>query len=157
MELSGIHNLQILRGFTTNKTLLSCWPDGSTADLWTFDDNTGRQQWTFKLIEVAGRHSVFNIIVERGMTSDKKYLSSAGSKVDLWSMDDNSGRQQWEVIPVPDSPTPDTYHIKVVEDGRYLTAQPDGNGITLLPGDDGSGLARWQIQDVWLTPRVEAS
>lgn len=155
MQIPGQHNLQILRGLTTNRCLLSCTGDGKTVDLWSNDDGSGRQRWTFVLSKVRGEQEVYNIVVEKGLTSDRKFLScsSDGARVDLWSVDDGSGRQRWEIFPIDNSPTPDTYMIKVCEgvasDRRYLSCTPDGKKVDLFPGDDGSGRQRWQIQGVW--------
>jgi hypothetical protein len=152
---SGAHNMQVLRGLTSSRSLLSCTGDGTKVDLWSKDDGSGRQRWTFVPIKVQGEEEVYNIIVESGLSSNRKYLSctSDGTKVDLWSKDDGSGRQRWEIFPVQNSPTPDTYIIKVCEgvatDRRYLSCTADGGKVDLYSKDDGSGRQRWQIQGVW--------
>ena len=38
-------NLQILSGLQTNKNKLSCKYDGTSVDLWSEDDGSGRQKW----------------------------------------------------------------------------------------------------------------
>jgi hypothetical protein len=154
MNFSGIHNLQVLRGLTSNRSLLSCTADGTKVDLWPNDDGSGRQEWNF--VPVAGTE-YYNIIVNGGVSTNRTYLSctSDGTVVDLWSSDDGSGRQRWRVIPVDNSSTCSTYLIRVSEgvssDRRDLSCTADGTKVDLWPNDDGSGRQRWQIQGVWKT------
>lgn len=154
MSISGTHNLQVLRGLTGNRSLLSCNGDGTTVDLWTNDDGSGRQEWNF--VQVAGTE-LYNIIVNGGVTSDRRYLSCTadGMVVDLWTSDDGSGRQRWRLISVDNSPTCNTYLIRVSEgvssDRRDLSCTADGGKVDLWTTDDGSGRQRWQIQGVWKT------
>ncbi|WP_279290193.1 hypothetical protein [Clostridium cibarium] len=42
MAIEGLHNVQILRGLQTNRSLLSCTADGSEINLWSIDDGMGR-------------------------------------------------------------------------------------------------------------------
>lgn len=153
MPVSGEHNAQILRGLTSNRCLLSCNTDGSVVDLWSSDDGSGRQRWQF--VPVEGEDNLYNIIVSDGVASDRKYLSCTmdGAKVDLWSEDDGSGRQRWHVTRVRNSPTCNTYLIKVSEgvssNRRYLSCTMDGTKVDLWSGDDDSGRQRWQLQKVW--------
>ncbi|NQY64247.1 MAG: hypothetical protein HRT38_11035, partial [Alteromonadaceae bacterium] len=69
MNIQGTHNLQILRGLSTNLSLLSCTENGGNIDLWNKDDGSGRQQWEIKLID--GRTDVYHIIVKDGVMGDK--------------------------------------------------------------------------------------
>ncbi|MGE5342951.1 MAG: RICIN domain-containing protein [Candidatus Omnitrophota bacterium] len=153
MAISGTHNLQILRGLTSNRSLLSCQPSGAVVDLWMKDDSSGRQRWQF--IPITGMKDVYNIKIAGGMTTNRKYLSctSDGTKVDLWSVDDGSGRQRWVVTPVKNSPTCNTYLIKIfggVSTARkYLSCTPDGIIVDLWTLDDNSGRQRWQLQEIW--------
>ncbi|MDY0780027.1 hypothetical protein [Tenacibaculum sp. IB213877] len=157
MTIRGLHNLQILRGLTNNRSILSCTSDGSNVDLWNEDDGSGRQQWEFKQLE--NKQGVYNIIITQGVTGDNKYLSSNsdGSNVDLWHEDDGSGRQQWEVTLINNSSTCNTYLIRVHEgvsgNKRYLSCRADGTNVDLWNEDDGSGRQRWQIQDIWPTSK----
>lgn len=154
MSITGMHNLQVLRGLSGNRSLLSARTDGSAVDLWHADDNSGRQQW--KLIPVTGLRNVYNIALTSGISATIGYLncSPEGDKVDLIDRDDGSDRQQWELIPVPDSPTCSTYLIRVrggvVAQQRYLSCRPDGSAVELVIEDDGSGRQRWQLQGVWV-------
>jgi hypothetical protein len=149
MTLDGSHNLQVLRGLSTNRSLLSCNGDGSVVDLWGEDDGSGRQVWEISL--VPGHTDAYHIIVSKGVSGDRKYLSCTqdGSKVDLWNEDDNSGRQRWQFVPVQ-SPICTYYNIKVdagVTGGRtLLSCTPDGSTVDLWNVDDGSGRQRWQVQ-----------
>ncbi len=89
-------NIQVLRGLSTDRSLLSCSPDGTVVDLWNVDDGSGRQEWNITL--VPGLSDTYNITVSNGV-NDRKYLSctSDGTRVDLWSKDDGSGRQRWQL------------------------------------------------------------
>jgi len=148
------NNIQVLRGLSTNNSLLSCTADGTKVDLYNTDDGSGRQEWN--IVQVIGQpEGIYNIIVSGGVTSDKKYLSCTedGSKVDLYTKDDGSGRQRWTFTPVsqPNNPIiPSYYNIKIVggtNNGRvYLSCIPDGTKVDLYNTDDGSGRQRWQLQ-----------
>lgn len=153
MDIPGIHNLEVLRGLTSNRNLLSCTSDGTLVDLFSSDDGSGRQQWNF--VPVSGT-AFYNIIVVGGVSSQRIYLScnNDGSVVDLFTSDDGSGRQRWSVTPVHDSPTCSTYLIRVSEgvssNRRYLSCTPNGTVVDLYTSDDGTGRQRWQLQGVWL-------
>lgn len=153
MPIPGTHNLQILRGLTTNRSLLSCNSNGETVDLWDKDDGSGRQE--FRAIEIAP--GIYNLVVEKGVSSDRKYLSTntEGTTVDLWGKDDGSGRQRWTFTPIRNSPTCEMYLIKVVAgvtgDRAFLSCSEDGTRVDLWPDDDGSGRQRWQLQKPWTT------
>ena len=142
-------NIQVLRGLTTDRSLLSCTPDGTKVDLLNTDDGSGRQQWNITL--VAGYTDIYNIKVSGGNSTDRVYLSCTpdGTKVDLYKADDGSGRQRWQFVQLS-SNIPDYYNIKVVggvNSGRvYLSCTPDGTKVDLLNTDDGSGRQRWQLQ-----------
>lgn len=147
------HNLQVLRGLSTNQCLLSCTSDGSKVDLFNRDDGSGRQQWSFVPVP---NTSAYNILIGGGVSTDRKYLSctSDGTKVDLYNQDDGSGRQRWVLIPVLDSPTCSTFLIRVLEgvssNLRYLSCTADGAKVDLYSQDDGSGRQRWMVQSVWI-------
>lgn len=153
MNITGIHNLQILRGLKTNRSILSCKDDGSLVDLWHVNDGSGRQKW--KIVATKDDPNVYNIIAVDGLTSKRKYLSCniEGTKVDLWNIDDGSGRQRWEFKPVDESPTSDTYLIQVKggcsSDRKYLSCNDEGAIVDLWNIDDGSGRQRWQLQWNW--------
>ncbi|MDJ0837113.1 MAG: hypothetical protein QNK37_11395 [Acidobacteriota bacterium] len=148
MIITGTRNLQVLRGLTGNRSVLSCKADGSIVDLWSEDDGSGRQQWEFKPLE----KDIYNILVNRGLSSNRKYLScnSDGTVVDLWNCDDGSGRQRWKLSTAFGAPTPDTFHL-FPENGvsgsrKYLSCTSDGTKVDLWNKDDASGRQRWQIQ-----------
>jgi hypothetical protein len=84
----------------------------TTVDLFSSDDNSGRQQWT---LTPTGDGS-FNITIEKAHAldyPDYKYLSCPpdGSSVNLWNRDDESGRQQWRLLPSPLAAEPLPYHF----------------------------------------------
>lgn len=150
MAVTGLHKLQILRGLSGKRSLLSCSGDGSVVDLWTHDDGSGRQVWNIQL--VPGSTDLCHITVSKGVSGGRTYLSCTpdGSRVDLWREDDGSGRQRWRIVPLNDPGIPDYFNILVsagVSGGRvYLSCTPDGTRVDLWNQDDGSGRQRWQLQ-----------
>src|SRR5580658_9836258 len=90
-------NIQVLRGLSGNRSLLSCTPDGQVVDLWTTDDGSGRQEWNISLVE--GFDDIYNIKVSGGNSTDRVFLScnASGGGVNLWKVDDGSGRQRWQL------------------------------------------------------------
>gem|GEM_PF-1834010 len=145
-------NLQILSGLQTNKNKLSCKFDGTSVDLWSEDDGSGRQKWEF--IPVSGLNDVYNIRVGNGINNNRSYLSTNadGSTVDLWYLDDGSGRQRWRVIPVQNSSIANTYLIQVYggisTNKKFLSANSDGTKVDLWFEDDGSGRQKWNVTNL---------
>ena len=157
-------NVQVLRGLSANKSLLSCPSDGTTVDLWNTDDGSGRQEWEISL--VAGFNDVYNIKVQGGVqgtcggvSGNRVFLSctSDGSKVDLYCEDDGSGRQRWQFVPVSRSKICNYYDIKVIGgvsggcpgvpgNRVFLSCTDDGSKVDLWCADDDSGRQRWQLQ-----------
>src|ERR1700724_4663627 len=133
-------NIQVLRGLSSNRSLLSCTADGGRVDLWDTDDGSGRQEWDITL--VAGFEDIYNIKVHGGNSTDKVFLSCTkdGATVDLWNKDDGSGRQRWQFVPLK-SNIPSYYQIKVVggvDTGRvFLSCTADGGKVDLWSTDDG--------------------
>jgi outer membrane protein assembly factor BamB len=146
--LQGTHNLQVLRGLSSNRSLLSCTADGAV-NLWITDDGSGRQKWNFTYVQ--GSQEQFNIIVSGGTNPGKMYLScnDDGTVVDLWSTDDGSGRQRWRLVPIGGSQICNYFNIIVIGGVNsrrdYLSCTPDGS-VDLWSSDDGSGRQRWQVQ-----------
>lgn len=146
----GYFNLQVLRGLSTNRSLLSCQATG-LVDLWNQDDFSGRQRWV--MTPVQGQPAdVFTFTVYGGTNQGKTYLSVAGDNqtVDLEAADDGSGRQRWALIPV-DSVSVGleipSYYLLAPQSrqGLYLSCTEDGTRVDLW-NDDGSGRQRWQLQ-----------
>ncbi|OOM76758.1 hypothetical protein [Clostridium sp. BL-8] len=146
-------NLQILHGLDTDRNLLSCTDDGTVVNLWSVDDESGRQKWRFT--RVKGYNDVYNITVVRGVYSGRTYLSATpdGDLVNLWPEDDGSGRQRWQLVPVQSFSGHSTYLIKVYDgvcsDRKYLSCSADGTIVNLWPEDDGSGRQIWSIPNNW--------
>ena len=150
MSVIGLRDMQILRGLSSDRSLLSCSSDGTVVNLWNEDDGSGRQFWDVQL--VPGSDDLFHITVSKGVTGDRRFLSCFpdGSGVDLWAQDDGSGRQRWQIAPVPGTNIPSYYHVTVSKgvtgDRRFLSCFPDGSGVDLWAQDDASGRQRWQLQ-----------
>lgn len=156
MEISGKHNLQILRGINSNKSLLSISEITLRVDLYHEDDGTGRQQWFFK--KIYNDLDLYNIQIEKGVqfcpTPQYLSVSEDGEIIDVWEKDDGSGRQQWLITPVKNSPTANTFNISISKGvknvgKKYLGVDKDSN-LVLTDHDDGSGRQRWMIQDIWI-------
>ena len=142
------YTLQVLRGLSTGRSLLSCREDGFV-DLWFEDDASGRQRWELTQLPELGR-DVFNIKVAGGTLPGERYLSCArdGSIVDLFEGDDGSGRQRWVLAKVRSNPPiPAYYTLSPFKGaGGLLSCTADGTKVDLFDGDDHSGRQRWQLQ-----------
>jgi len=138
------HNIQVSSGVNSGKTVFSCTGDGTKVDLWTHDDNSGRQAWTFRHLG----NNVYNIFVGGGTQGGRVYLScvSDGTKVDLWTQDDGSGRQRWLITPT--GAKWGEYHIRAaggVGNRAYLSTTDDGSKVDLWTHDDNSGRQKWVL------------
>jgi len=91
-------SIKIKGGVSTNRVYLSTTQDGSTVDLHSEDDNSGRQHWTIDRCQDDGCNW-FNIKIRDGTDGDRVFLSvtADGSNVDLNEEDDGSGRQRWQL------------------------------------------------------------
>ncbi|KAJ1547519.1 hypothetical protein HK405_005641, partial [Cladochytrium tenue] len=124
-------------------------------DLYSTDDGSGRQHFTFTA--VSGKTNVYNVNVAGGRSGCNTYLSSAscGSNlVDLYGVDDGSGRQQWVLTP---SPAGDgSYNVQVVagRSGCYdflssgSCSASTANLVDLYGFDDASGRQEWTLTAV---------
>ena len=134
--------VRVKGGTFGGRIFLSCTADGGIVDLYSTDDNSGRQKWVF---EPTG-YGDYRIVVSNGVYSGRRYLSCTpdGARVDLWTIDDGSGRQRWVVTNFGDFVT-----IRVaggVHSGRvFLSCSADGSVVDLWTVDDGSGRQRWEI------------
>jgi outer membrane protein assembly factor BamB len=150
MSITGIHNIQVLRGLSSNRSLLSANGDGSVVDLYSTDDGSGRQDWDIEL--VPGYDDLYHVTISKGVPGGRVYLSctSDGTKVDLYTTDDGSGRQRWRFVPVAGTSIPSYYNIFVSAGTNtshtYLSCTPDGFVVDLYSIDDDSGRQRWQVQ-----------
>ncbi|KAH3764638.1 ricin-type beta-trefoil lectin domain protein [Pelomyxa schiedti] len=144
--------LQLLRGLSTNRTLLSCTGAGDRCDLWHMEDGSGRQIW--ETVPIDGAPNMYYIMISGGTEGNRRYLScnAEGTRVDCFNVDDNTGRQKWLITPVPESvcTLPCVYYIRVsagITNTRALLSSPDnGTFIDLWFGDDNTGRQRWQFQ-----------
>jgi outer membrane protein assembly factor BamB len=144
-HLPRIANVAIAGGVVpADHRLLSVPADGHRSDLYTFDDNSGRQKWEFRL-SPDGRS--YNILIGGGVEGGRRFLSVTddGSRVDIYDHDDNSGRQRWLVEPIGG----DLVHIRIaggiLNDRRLLSVTADGSKVDLWNVDDNSGRQKWQI------------
>jgi len=95
---ANTYSIKIVGGVSTNRVYLSTTQDGSTVDLHSEDDNSGRQHWTIDRCQDDGCNW-FNIKIRDGTDGDRVFLSvtADGSNVDLNEEDDGSGRQRWQL------------------------------------------------------------
>src|SRR5436190_6929066 len=142
-------NLEIIRGLSTDRRMLSSNGDGSVVDLWRADES-GRQKWILEPHN-GPRGTYYNIIVSGDVNGPKRYLSTNGdgSIVDLWSTDDGSGRQQWTIYRDPMATTVVIRIAGGVTGPRvFLSCSADGGKVDLWTQDDGSGRQRWLIKEL---------
>ena len=130
--------VRVKGGTFGGRILLSCTADLAKVDLFTTDDNSGRQKW---YLEPTGFGN-YHIIVHNG----RWYLSctSDGAKVDLFSTDDGSGRQRWVVNNHGDYVTIEIAG-GVFSGRKFLSCSADGGIVDLWTVDDGSGRQRWDL------------
>ena len=154
--MQDLYNLQVLRGLSGDRSLLSCTDDGTVVDLWSQDDDSGRQQWEIYPAKTAITPGAYTIEVKGGVTGKRNLLSctSDGTVVDLWIEDDESGRQQWVFTSADQDPLSAVipYYVTIAPAGGVdnadfvLSASADGTKVELVAGDQGTGLQRFQIQ-----------
>jgi hypothetical protein len=137
-------NLAIRGGTVPGKKFLSVGADGSYADLYEKDDNSGRQRWVFQR---SADGVSYNILVDGGAPTNRKYLSvtADGSKVDLFSHDDGSGRQRWKVSEREDGSLVIVINGGVNNNRKFLSTTSDGSKVDLFTGDDNSGRQNWNL------------
>lgn len=137
-------NLTIRDGTTPGKKFLSVGSNGSYADLYAQDDNSGRQRWVFQR---SADGVSYNILVDGGTPSNRKYLSvtADGGKVDLFSHDDGSGRQRWNVSERNDGSFVILIKGGVNNNRKFLSTTADGSKVDLFTGDDNSGRQHWNL------------
>lgn len=138
-----IYNVQVYRGVTGDRKLLSCGGTGENVDLWIRDDDSNRQKWQF----IPLPDGSYNIRVYGGVSNSRRLLSTGGdgARVDLWTTDDGSGRQRWILEPLPLG----AFRIRVkggVSTGRtLLSCGGDGMRVDLWTTDDNSGRQQWVL------------
>jgi hypothetical protein len=157
----GYFNLQVLRGLSTNRSLLSCTATG-VVDLWNTDDGSGRQRWVMNPVQ-GQPANVFTIAVYGGTNPGCTYLSTAsGNSVTLVPSDDGSGGQWWNMVEVDavvvTIEIPSYYQLQpVAAPTMFLSCSEDGSVVDLWNVDDGSGRQRWQVQGPGYDPNAEAA
>jgi hypothetical protein len=156
----GYFNLQVLRGLSTNRSLLSCQAAG-LVDLWITDDGSGRQRWVMNPVQGAPAN-VYTLTVYGGTNFGETYLSAEPDNgVGLAMSDDGSGRQHWSLIELDEvalTGIPSYYQIQPLSDPTsFLSCKADGSLVDLNASDDGSGRQRWQIQGPVIDPNAAQS
>jgi len=135
---------------TIKNQFLSCTDDGSKVDLYTHDDNSGRQRWVFSAKTLIRENHPHLINVSSGVSNNRHHFScnDDGSRVDLYHQDDNSGRQHWVFRHLGNN----VYNINVangVKSNRVLlSCTDDGSKVDLYHQDDNSGRQRWVVSPV---------
>jgi hypothetical protein len=140
---NGDYNIKINAGTQPGETFLSCRADGFV-DLYSHDDNSGRQKW--KLVKLENGN--YNIKIVGGTNQGETFLSCrADGFVDLYSHDDNSGRQQWKIVPIGRG----IYNVLIAggtnSGEKYLSCRADGF-VDLYSHDDASGRQRWKMSSL---------
>jgi hypothetical protein len=154
------YNIQILIGLETDRSFLSCAPDGRV-DLWDHDDGSGRQRWALEALGPSGPHrqAAFTISPLGGVPgADIRLQGRQDTRIvtvgSFWN--DPSHPSDWILQPVPITEPDNDYHIRVVapggDAGAYLSCTADGTQVDLWGHDDGSGRQRWQLQGPYSTP-----
>jgi hypothetical protein len=156
---SRLCNVKIGGGVQYQREFLSVPSNGLFADLYTQDDQSGRQRWRF--LPIIGEDYQYHIMVVGGTDQAHKFLSATedGAKVDLYDRDDGSGRQRWNVFRAGEMPGQHfaagsirVSNVGVKSSGRLagalLSASADGAKVDLWGVDDNSGRQLWVLAPV---------
>ena len=138
-------NVAIAGGTNKGAKTLSCCREGKV-DLFSRDDESGRQRWQFFPTTQRNGDPAFQIHVVAGTMAGRNMLSCRpDGYVDLFERDDESGRQKWVLLPLGN----DMFNIRVAggtNSGKsFLSCRADGY-VYLYCKDDGSGRQRWRLQ-----------
>lgn len=143
----GPINIRVGGGTTHGRVFLSCTSTGDKVDLYTHDDNSGRQRWIISPAIYHGSTPCHNIFIAGGVNGERRFLSVTGDgvKVDLWTQDDGSGRQRWII-------EQQGGFVHILSAGgvhppqrRFLSVPSEGTKCDLYDHDDGSGHQRWLL------------
>lgn len=112
---------------SSKNAFISCSSDSNnrTVDIWTKDDESGRQRWVLTPASPPQPHTY--TVTSSGGRGGATFLSASadGSVVDLWTSNDGSGRQVWTFTPISGR----TFEISIAG-GKGLTS-PKKNVLTL--------------------------
>jgi len=156
-EESYIHISGGTEGGFGGEQLLSTTRDGRKVDLYSHDDDSGRQRWN--IIPIEGDDEHYHIKVSGGTRDGfegEQLLSTTGDgrHVDLYREDDGSGRQKWKITPI-EGDTEGHVHIHIsggTSGGwggeQLLSTTRDGGHVDLYSHDDDSGRQKWKISSV---------
>ncbi|KAI9282149.1 hypothetical protein BC943DRAFT_329286 [Umbelopsis sp. AD052] len=127
---------------------------GGTVDMYSGDDNSGRQEFLFTLVE--GKTNIYNIAVG-GRSGCNTFLSSSpcpSNVVTLFGGDDQSGRQQWFANPIAN--TTNRFNLMTVTGragcNQFLSTADctnSSNLVDMFNVDDGSGRQRWVLTRIF--------
>lgn len=141
----GPINIRVGGGTMHGRILLSCTSTGEKVDLYTHDDNSGRQRWIISPVLYHGSTPCHNIFIAGGVSGERRFLSvtSDGVTVDLWTQDDGSGRQRWII-------EQQGGYVHIISAGgvhppqrRFLSVPNEGTKCDLYDRDDATGHQRW--------------
>lgn len=131
---------------------MSCDEHGGKVNLWTEDDNSGRQKWVLHDLG----NGLYNILPEGG-TNDGILSCSADGYANLCKEDDGSGRQQWSISLTSAAvdhwlfPPDVLMNIQPREGSTdpkktvLSRAPPPETRVDLWSEDDHTGRQRWKI------------
>ncbi|MGQ7853803.1 ETX/MTX2 family pore-forming toxin [Pedobacter sp. WC2501] len=137
-------------------TLMSCkkqavLPDVSSEDLSTYSGKPIGSMTTnstsLSTSDLDWTGIPLNIIIDRGVTTNKKFLSSTdiGHLVDLYHEDDASGRQRWILEDTGDGYFSFKVYGGITNNKKFLSALSTGTLIDLYHEIDLSGRQKWSL------------
>lgn len=152
-EVTGLHNIQILRGLNAGNNILSGVVENSTLTLNTVDNDSGLEQWEVTAVPQQVGPTLYTLALYKGVSLPLylTYDTKGGAK--LAPLDQSSDTQLWELKPVVSPITPSTYNIKASDKtlaSRFLSCSADGKLVGLFGSDDNTGRQRWQFQEIWI-------
>ncbi|MEQ1765232.1 MAG: hypothetical protein ABL984_19040, partial [Pyrinomonadaceae bacterium] len=138
------YRISVSNGVESGRRFLSTTPDGGTVDLFTRDDNSGRQQWSLNVPDGVK----FNIRISGGTPADRALLGKTERQDinTLYAADDNSGGQRWTIGRLGNL---SAYHIWT-SNRLYLTGneRPVWTTTQKTGTDTSNGDQVWLIEDI---------
>jgi len=130
-ETNQGYNILVSGGTDAGETFLSTTAGGNV-DLYSEDDDSGRQRWRFERLN-RGRNS-YSIRVAGGTNPGETYLSTDGNRlVDLFDRNEANGRQDWMLEDCSFSELSSV--VDVCSLGIYNDQQPPSGASFLSDGD----------------------
>ena len=148
---SGPKNIQIMRGLSSDRNLLSCNVEGTKVDLY-FHPEGGRQEWLINPHPNLPKTDLIFSIQSNGTVNDgRKWLSTNGNtSTSLSLFADPQDSSYWKIQPAPDCPLPATFIIQPWKNPtHFLSVKHDGTLVDIYNQNEMVGRQWWTIYDAY--------